>query len=325
LSLRLQLCALALLTVLATASTAAELTELRIGYQKSSVNLLVAHHFGLVERRFPNIQVKWVEFTAGPQLLEALGAGSLDFGMTGDTPPIFAQAAGRDILYVGQEPPKPHSSAILVQRGSNISSLSALRGKRVAFQKGSSAHYLVLQALEKAGLRLSDIEPVYLAPADARAAFERHSVDAWAIWDPYWAAATTGSQAQLLVTGEGLADDVTFYESSQQFMKQHPEAIEKLLGAINDADRYVSTHRGEAAALLAATTGLDPQSATTFLARRQDAPANVPNPVVVASQQAVADAFAKAGIIPRQIKVADAVWHADQAPPESRASSNAQR
>jgi sulfonate transport system substrate-binding protein len=126
-----------------------------------------------------------------------------------------------------------------------------------------------------------------------------------------------------LVTGEGLADDVTFYESSQQFVKQHPEAIEKLIGAINDADRYVSTHRGEAAALVAATTGLDPQSATTFLARRQDSPANVLNPVVVAGQQAIADAFAKAGVIPRQIKVSDAVWHGDQS--GSHASSNAQR
>jgi len=313
-SLRLQLCIVVLLAALGTAAArAADLTALRIGYQKSSVNLLVARRFALVEHRFPNVRVKWVEFTAGPQLLEALGAGSLDFGMTGDTPPIFAQAAGRDILYVGQEPPKPHSSAILVQRGSGISSLAALRGKRVAFQRGSSAHYLLLRALEKGGLRLSDIQPVYLAPADARAAFERRSVDAWAIWDPYWAAAATGAQAEVLATGEGLSDDVTFYESSRQFAKEHPDAIQKLLGAINDADQYVRAHRTEASALVAATTGLDLQSATTFLARRQDSPANVLNPSVVAGQQQIADAFAKAGVIPREIKVADAVWHPDPA------------
>jgi sulfonate transport system substrate-binding protein len=99
--------------------------------------------------------------------------------MTEDTPPIFAQAAGRDILYVGYEPPKPRSSVILVPPESNISSLSALRGKRVAFQKGSSAHYLVLRALEWAGLRLGDVQAVYFAPADARAAFENHGIDAW--------------------------------------------------------------------------------------------------------------------------------------------------
>jgi sulfonate transport system substrate-binding protein len=285
------------------------MAELRIGYQKASVNLLVARRLGLVEKRLPGVRIDWVEFTAGPQLLEALGAGSLDFGMTGDTPPIFAQAAGRDILYVGRETPKPRSSAILVQNGSGIASLAALRGKRIAFQRGSSAHYLLLRALEKAGLRLTDIEPVYLAPADARAAFERHSVDAWAIWDPYWAAAETVSFAHVLVTGEGLSDNISFYESSRAITKDHPEVIDALFGAINEADQYVGAHRSDAAALIAASTGLDPKAALIFLERRQGAPVSVLSPAVVSSQQGIADAFAKAGVIPRHIEIGAAVWH----------------
>ena len=306
--------------IVAATAAAAPVSELRIGYQKSSVNLLIARRLGLVERRLPGVSVRWVEFSAGPQLLEALGAGSLDFGMTGDTPPIFAQAAGRDVLYVGNETPKPHSSAVLISPDSNIVSLSGLRGKRVAFQKGSSAHYLVLRALEKAGLRLSDIQPVYLAPADARAAFERHSVDAWAIWDPYWAAAATDSRAKVLATGEGLADDVSFYESSPMFAREHADVIQGLFDAINDADRYVQSHPSEAASLLAAATGLDPQSASHFLERRRQSPVSPLNPAAVAGQQAIADAFAKEGILPRQIKVADAVWRAgrDSPPAASR-------
>lgn len=304
----------------ATASEAAVASEVRIGYQKSSVNLLIARRLGLVERHLPGVTLRWVEFSAGPQLLEALGAGSLDFGMTGDTPPIFAQAAGRDVLYVGNETPKPRSSAILIPADSNIVSLSGLRGKRVAFQKGSSAHYLVLRALEKAGLRLSNIQPVYLAPADARAALERHSIDAWAIWDPYWAAAATGSRAKVLVTGEGLSDDVSFYESSPVFAKEHADLIQGLFEAINDADRYVQSHPSEAAALLAAATGLDPQSARSFLDRRRQSPVSPLNPAAIAGQQAIANAFAKEGILPRQIKVADAVWRAapDSPPAASR-------
>jgi sulfonate transport system substrate-binding protein len=305
---RLLLLATLVATTVPASAAAPGLQDVRIGYQKSSVNLLVARRLGLVERRMPGVRVQWVEFSAGPQLLEALGAGSLDFGMTGDTPPIFAQAAGRDVFYVGQEAPKPHSSAILVPAGSVISNLAGLRGKRIAFQRGSSAHYLVLRALEKAGLRLSDIQPVYLAPADARAAFERHSIDAWAIWDPYWAAAATGSQARVLATGEGLSDDVTFYEASRSFAKEHPETIPELFDAINDADRYVQAHPSEAAELVSAATGLDLQAARTFLARRQDASVSPLNPAVVAGQQAIADAFAKEGVIPHQIKVADAVW-----------------
>jgi sulfonate transport system substrate-binding protein len=298
-----------------TSAHAAGPTELRIGYQKSSVNLLVARHLGLIERRFPGTRVRWVEFTAGPQLLEALGAGSLDFGMTGDTPPIFAQAAGRDILYVGYEPPKPRSSAILVPPESNISSLSALRGKRVAFQKGSSAHYLVLRALERAGLRFGDVQAVYLAPADARAAFENHGIDAWAIWDPYWAAAERGTRARVLTTAEGMADDNTFYESSREFAEGRPEAMQSLFGAINDAAQYVRTRQDEVSAWIAAATGLEPEAATTFLARRPPSPVNTLNPAVIAKQQAIADTFARAGLIPRQIKIEDAVWHPKLAPP----------
>jgi sulfonate transport system substrate-binding protein len=155
--------------------------QLRIGYQKSAVNLVILKQQGALEKRFPSSRVQWIEFPAGPQLLEALAAGSLEFGLTGDTPPVFAQAAGKDLLYVGAEPPKPLSSAILVLRDSPIRQLTDLKGKRIALQKGSSAHYLLVRAVEKAKLQWSDIQPVYLAPAEARAAFERRSVDAWAI------------------------------------------------------------------------------------------------------------------------------------------------
>jgi sulfonate transport system substrate-binding protein len=313
LSSRIIFCAIAVCLFLHATADAAELSELRIGYQKSSVNFLVARQLGLCERRFPGVRVRWVEFAAGPQLLEALGAGSLDVGTTGDTPPIFAQAAGRDMLYVGQESSKPQSSAILVQEGSHVDSLSALRGKRIAFQKGSSSHYLLLRALEKGGLKLGDVEPIYLGPADARAAFERHSVDAWAIWDPYWAAAAAAGGVRVLTTGEGLADDVTFYEASRSLTKEHPTVIRDLLASLNEADQYIRGHPADAARLVANATGLDVAIATVFLKRRGDSPVNLPNPRAIASQQAIADAFADAGIIPR-INVNAVVWDVAPAP-----------
>jgi sulfonate transport system substrate-binding protein len=127
--------------------------ELRIGYQKSSVNLMVTRERKLLEARLPGTPLKWVEFPAGPQILEALSVGSLDFGFTGDTPPVFAQAAGKDIWYLGLEPPKPANSAILVTKNSPLRTLADLKGKRVGFQKGSSAHYLVVRAIDKAGLQ----------------------------------------------------------------------------------------------------------------------------------------------------------------------------
>src|ERR1700730_7656280 len=68
-------------------------TEIRIGYQKNGV-LVVAREQAALEKRFApsGITVSWLDFPSGPPLLEAMNAGSVDFGQDGDTPPIFAQA-----------------------------------------------------------------------------------------------------------------------------------------------------------------------------------------------------------------------------------------
>jgi sulfonate transport system substrate-binding protein len=288
--------------------------RIRIGFQKSSINLLVARRLALVEQRFAGTPVQWTEFPAGPQLLEALAADSLDFGMSGDTPPVFAQAAGSDVIYVGVEPPKPGSSAILVPPGSPIKELSGLRGKRIAFQKGSSAHYLVLRALESAGLVYTDIRPVYLAPADARAAFEAGSIDAWAIWDPYWAAAEHDTPARVLTTAAGLCDNNTFYLSSRKFAGEYPQAIGSLFDVLTEADRHVQSHYAEIPGLIAAATGLDIGVAKIFLDRRPPSPVTRLSAAVIRQQQELADRYAAAGLIPHSIRVADAVWQGNVAP-----------
>ncbi len=113
--------------------------------------------------------VKWTEFPAGPVLLEGLNVGSIDFGTVGEAPPIFAQAAGANLVYVGNEPASPASEAIVVPKGSSLRTLADLKGKKIALNKGSNVHYLLLKALEKAGIAYADIQPVFLPPADARA------------------------------------------------------------------------------------------------------------------------------------------------------------
>src|SRR5471030_965299 len=164
---------------------------LRIGYQKSATTLVLLKGEGSLEKSLAaqGVNVKWTEFPGGPQLLEGLNVGAIDFGYTGETPPVFAQAAGAKLVYVANEPPAPTSEAILVPKDSPIKSVQELKGKKVVLNKGSNVHYLLVRALEDAGLKYTDVQTVFLPPADARAAFERGSVDAWVIWDPYQAAA----------------------------------------------------------------------------------------------------------------------------------------
>ena len=150
-------------------------------------NFVVLKARGTLEKRLASqgVTVQWLEFPAGPQLLEGLNAGAIDVGTVGETPPIFAQAGGVDFVYIGNEPPAPQGEAIVVLPDSPIRNVAQLRGKKVAFNKGSNVHYLLVKALEHAGLTYADIQPIYLTPADARAAFVQRNVDAWVIWDPY--------------------------------------------------------------------------------------------------------------------------------------------
>jgi sulfonate transport system substrate-binding protein len=286
---------------------AGALPQLRIGFQKGSLNLALLKSLGLLEKRLPASKISWAEFPAGPQLLEALAVGSVDFGATGDAPPVFAQAANKDLFYVGAEPPKPDSSAILVKPDAPLKSLADLKGRRIALQKGSSAHFLLVQTVKKAGLQWAEIQPVYLPPADARAAFERGAVDAWVIWDPYYAAAEVDGQVRVLATSRGLTGNNTFYLASRSLTGSEP-TLRALFAALTETDAYVQTHRKDSAQRFADFAGLGLATVHRFLERRQPSPVGPLTPALVAEQQKVADSFQQLGLIPKPIRVADIVW-----------------
>ncbi len=158
---------------------AADAKTVRVGFQKGEPVLMLAKASKALENLLgpKGYSVEWVEFQFGPPMLEAMRVGSVDLGAVGDTPPIFAQAAHGNLLYLAAQEGAPQS--ILLPAGSKIRALADLKGKKLAFGRGSSAHNFALMVLEKAGLHYDQIEPIYLGPADAGAAFERGAVDAW--------------------------------------------------------------------------------------------------------------------------------------------------
>src|SRR5271166_5470413 len=199
---------------------------IRIGYQKYGTLVLLKARGSLEKRLAPlHVEVKWTEFPAGPQLLEGLNVGSIDFGTAGEAPPIFAQAAGADLVYVGNEPAASAGEAILVPKNSSIKNIADLKGKKVALNKGSNVHFLLVKLLEKAGVQYKDIDPIFLTPADARAAFERGSVDAWAIWEPFFAAAQRQTSARILADGNGVVSNHQFFLASRTYASKRPDVV----------------------------------------------------------------------------------------------------
>ena len=282
--------------------------EARIGFQKGSANLLVLKAEGELETRLGDLgyTVSWIEFPSGPPLLEALNAGSIDFGATGAPPPIFAQAAGADLIYALASRPSPLTQAIIVPQNSPIQSPAELKGAKVAVTKGSSANALLVRALQSAGLQWGDAEPVYLQPADAKAAYEGGSVDAWSIWDPYYAAEEAASGARTIANDETVGSpNRSFYLASRTFATEHARALETLAAALTETDEWAANHPEEVATLIASETGLDVAILRNVEERRVYGIEPL-SPQIVADQQELADLFFEIGLIPEQIDVARA-------------------
>ncbi|MCJ2073320.1 sulfonate ABC transporter substrate-binding protein [Methylobacterium sp. J-030] len=296
--------------------------SIRIGYQKYG-SLVLLKGRGTLEAALQPLgtTVSWSEFPSGPPLMEALNAGAVDFGSAGEAPPIFAQAASAELRYVGTEPPAPRGEAILVPKDSPIRSLADLRGKTIALNKGSNVHYLLVRALGQGGIPYDAVKLAFLAPADANAAFVRGSVDAWAIWDPFLAAAERSTGARVLadgkgVDGTGIAPNRQFYLSRRGFTDSSPEVVSAVLKAIGEVDAWAAGHAESVAAELAPTVGIPAPVLSVALGRLSYGVAPL-DATVIADQQKVADAFHTLGLLPKPIRIADAVW----TPPERRAEA----
>jgi len=293
--------------LLASAPASADNALVRIGYQKYGTLTMLKGKGDLEKRLAPlGVSVKWVEFPAGPQLLEGLNVGSIDFGNVGEAPPIFAQAAGADLVYVANQPPAPSAEAIVVPKGSTLKSVAELKGKKVALNKGSNVHYLLVKALEKAGLQYTDVQTVFLPPADARAAFERGSVDAWAIWDPFLAAAEKQIGARVLADGRGIVANLQFYLASRPYANKNPGVIKAIVSELQKVDVWAAQNQKAAAEVLAPQIGLNLET-TELSVRRFTLGIQPITLTVAAEQQKIADAFYALKLIPKAINIKDAL------------------
>ncbi|MCX0500187.1 sulfonate ABC transporter substrate-binding protein [Erwinia billingiae] len=286
--------------------------QVTIGFQKANIFALLKYR-GTLDTEFKKqgIAVKWVEFPAGPQMLEGLNVGSIDLAATGDAPPTFAQAAQADLVYLAHSPANPKTEAIVVPENSDIKTVADLKGKRVALNKGSDVNYLLVSALENAGLSYKDVKAIYLPPADARAAFQRGAVDAWVIWDPYYAEVETNARARLIKNAEGLVPHYTFYLSSRKFADTYPQTAKQVVDQLGTLSDWANKNPDEAAKILSTSTGL-PQPIWQRAIARMPFGAERMTPEVFKEQQALADKFTQIGLLPVKVNVASATWSLDK-------------
>jgi sulfonate transport system substrate-binding protein len=278
----------------------------RIGYQRIGAPFLLKERSSALDQSLAaqHARAEWVEFQSGPPVLEAMRAGAVDIGYVGETPPVFAQAGGVPFVYVASDAPAPKSEAILVPRDSSIHSLAELKGKRVGLNRGSNVHYLLLRALEKAGLALADLQVTYLAPPDARAAFDSGQLDAWVIWDPFQAGAELDG-ARVLQDGSGLVENRFYYVARREFAQTQAPLLQIALDAFKTLSAWAKTHPEESARLLAGSSGIK-YEALLRAERRHTYELEPITPEILQKQQTIADAFRAQQLIPNDIQLQDA-------------------
>jgi NitT/TauT family transport system substrate-binding protein/sulfonate transport system substrate-binding protein len=282
---------------------------LRIGYQKfNTLNILKGA--GHLEAALKPLgwSVQWYEFATGPVLLEALNAGSIDFGHAADAPAVFAQAAGVKAVYLAAEQPYPKGIAILVPGDSPARRVADLKGRRVAIGRGWNVQYLLARALEEAGLRFDDIQPAWVNnAADARSAFQSGRVDAVGLWDPFLAGEQLASSPRVLRSGEGLSNNRTFHLAAPDFAAAHGNVLRTVFSELKKTNDWADRNPQAVAELLAPQLGVPPAVLRLATARRRYTAVPL-DAAIVAEQQRIADTFHRLKLIPRSPRVADALF-----------------
>ncbi|MBL1177235.1 aliphatic sulfonate ABC transporter substrate-binding protein [Pantanalinema sp. GBBB05] len=288
-----------------TSSTSSNGKKLfRVVRSKQLTALAVLEKQGTLEKALEPLgyTVQWLEFAAGPQQLEAIKVGALDIASTAESPPVFAQASGTDLIYLATTPTNGKPVALLVPKDSRVQSIKDLKGKKIAFQKASIGHYLLVKALEREGLKLSDVESVFLTPPDANVAFSQGKVDGWFIWDPFVTRSEQSQVGRVLLDGENLRDTTNFYSTHRRFAQENPEAIKVFFQEIEKAEIWTRDHPKEVAQLLAPVTQLSPE-VLEIMHDKYEYGLRPITPAIIAKQQEVADLWYSLKLVPVKVDV----------------------
>jgi sulfonate transport system substrate-binding protein len=278
---------------------------IRIVRSKQLTALASLEKRGNLEKRLEPLgyKVQWLEFAAGPQQLEAINAGGLDIASTAESPPVFSQAAGVSLVYLAAGASDGKSISLLVPTNSPVKSVKDLKGKKVAFQKASIGHYLLVKALEKEGLKLSDVQSVFLPPPDANVAFSQGRVDAWFIWEPFVTRNVQNKVGRVLIDGgNGLRDSNNYFSTSRAFYENNQEAIKIFFEELQKEQVWAKNNRKELAELLAPVTQLDVPTLEAMHDKYDFTLVPITEQIIT-KQQEVADKWYSLGLIPKKVDV----------------------
>jgi sulfonate transport system substrate-binding protein len=267
---------------------------LRVGYQRFG-------GLSLVKARHQAADASWSLFDSGPALTEALKAGSIDIGQVGEAPPVFAAAGKIPFKVIGTSAEVPQGEAVLVRSDRGFTTFADLKGKTVALNKGSNVNWLLVKLLQANNMSITDINVRYLKPAEGRPAFDNGQVDAWIIWDPYFALAERPG-VRVLADATGLAGNREYLLVSPEALKSRPDKIREFLRTYRAVTDWGLANPDERARVLAPELKI-PEDVTRRALARSAKPLAPVTPAIGAELQAIADGFVELKLIPGPVDI----------------------
>ncbi|WP_433891115.1 ABC transporter substrate-binding protein [Streptomyces sp. CA-111067] len=277
-----------------------------IGVHKANPSLYHLSRLGLLEEllRPSGETVAWHQI-GGLGTAAALAAGTIDFGGTGSTPPLSAQADGHDLVYAAVSAPRPGHGALLVRADGDITSIADLKGRTVHLAIGSWQTHFVAKSLAQQGLSYGADITAERSTADSHQDLLDGRTDAWVGQGAELSAARReGGVRTLAEAGDLIADRSVFF-TRRELADARPELVGLITRALQAADDWAASHLDEAAGIAAQDQGgsaADWRQALAALPWRLEPVSDA----FVAEQQEAADILAAAGFLARPITVADA-------------------
>ena len=281
------------------------LETVTIGYQKGDP-FDIAKQRGEFSKKMKKkgYKVVFKEFSDGNSLMQALKAGSVDYARTGDTPPVSALSTGTKLTYIAASSSKAKGSGILVKNSSSVSSIEDLKGKKVAYTKGTSSQYTLLAALKKAGMSADDITWVNMDQSSASVAFSKGKVDAWSTWDPYTAQAQLKQNAKLVTNGVGITNNRDYILTTQSYATKNTEISKYLIKYLQEDMEWANNNHSELITMMSKSLKVS-KSVVKKMVERRTYGINTMNSTYVKEEQKIADLFYEEGLIENKVTVSD--------------------
>lgn len=238
-----------------------ELSEIRVAYFPNithSQALVMKNKKMLEESLGEGVNVKWLEFNAGTEEVEAFFAGEVDIGLIGPIPAIsgHCKSNGDMVIISGA----CDGGAVLVTRSDvHLNSVKDLDGLTISVPSlGNTQHLNLLNLLSENGLETTDnggtvkVQPV--KNSDVKTLMDSKELDAAIVPEPWGSILENEVGANVLLDWRDVWRDGDYSTSvvvtTKDFLSAHPDAVEKFMNAHIEATDYMNNNQEESKSIV---------------------------------------------------------------------------